>query len=88
MFISLHLEVNAAILTDTRQPPASMVGLRVKLITSPGKPSGEVWLALMDRGVADTSWNRKQTLGSQKYVLITLNFTLFLEDLDFFCKLT
>lgn len=47
------------ILTVIRQPPVSMVGLNVKVMFSPSGLSREVWLALMDRGVADTSWNTK-----------------------------
>lgn len=57
------------ILTVTRQPAGSMVALIDKVMFSPRGLSREMWLAEISRGVADTSWSRKQY-----FIILNIHF--------------
>ena len=70
MEVSVVLKGALLVLTDTRQPPVIM-GLKVKTIFSDGRPPREVWTALIDRGVADTSWNRNQHNDDEYFQIIS-----------------
>lgn len=74
------LELELLILTDTMQPAVSSVGPSLKLMFSAWRPSREVWLALIDRGVADTSWTRKQRLTTQN---VFISLTLILDLISY-----
>lgn len=50
--------ISSLILTFTLQPPVRMVDVNDKVMFWTWMPSREVWLAVIDKGVADTSCNR------------------------------